>query len=194
MAFNPLDKLNKIPLWQKSVVFLVLAAGIVFLFHSMVWRPADMKIQELTGQLHSLENKYREQKAVADDLATFQQNTKKLEEDLRLALTQLPKEKEIPMLLRDIYTLGRKSGVEFRSFQPQAEMPRKLYAEVPIKMQLTGTYHEIAVFFDRIGKLSRIVNISDLDIGSSSSKDKEKETPLNVNCTATTFMFMGSGS
>jgi excinuclease ABC subunit A len=68
------------------------------------------------GVIPNLERRYKEQKAIADDLATFQQNIKKLEEDLRVALTQLPREKEIPSLLRDISVLGKKSGIEFRSF------------------------------------------------------------------------------
>ncbi|MBN8554237.1 MAG: type 4a pilus biogenesis protein PilO [Deltaproteobacteria bacterium] len=192
MAINVLDKLNKIPFWQKMVVLLVLVAAVVATSLFMYWKPLDQKITALQGELQQLERTYKEQKAVADDLATFQANTKKLEEDLRIALTQLPREKEIPTLLRDIYTLGRKSGVEFKTFQPQGEINRKLYAEIPVKLQIVGAYHEIAVFFDRIGKLSRIVNVSDLDISSQVSKDKE--TMLTVNCNVTTFMFLGSGT
>jgi type IV pilus assembly protein PilO len=167
-------------------------AIVVGVFQYMYWKPLDLEIAKLKVDLQEQERVYREQKSVADDLQTFQANTKKLEEDLRLALTQLPREKEIPTLLRDIYTLGRKSGVEFKTFQPQNEIPKKLYAEVPIKLQISGNYHEIAVFFDRVGKLSRIVNISDLELSGVQSKDKE--TSLTVNCTATTFMFMGSGT
>jgi type IV pilus assembly protein PilO len=192
MATNVFDKLNKVPLWQKGLVVFVLSIAIVATFHFMNWKPRDEKFLRLQGEYQELEHKYREQKAVADDLATFQANTKKLEEDLRIALTQLPKEKEIPTLLRDIYTLGKKSGIEFKTFQPQAEQKKQLYAELPIKLQITGGYHEIAVFFDRIGKLSRIVNVSDLDI--TSAQNKEKEIVLTVNCTATTFMFLGGGS
>jgi type IV pilus assembly protein PilO len=192
MAINVLDKLNKVPLWQKAIVLIVLVAIVVGVFQYMYWKPLDLEIAKLKVDLQEQERVYREQKSVADDLQTFQANTKKLEEDLRLALTQLPREKEIPTLLRDIYTLGRKSGVEFKTFQPQNEIPKKLYAEVPIKLQISGNYHEIAVFFDRVGKLSRIVNISDLELSGVQSKDKE--TSLTVNCTATTFMFMGSGT
>lgn len=187
-----LDKLNKIPVWQKLIVLVVLSGCIVASFHFSQWKPLDADLARIDGEYVGLEQRYKEQKAIADDLATFQQNIKKLEEDLRVALTQLPREKEIPTLLRDIYLLGKKSGVEFRSFQPQGEQPKKLYAEVPIRLQITGNYHEIAVFFDRVGKLSRIVNISDIEASSTSSK--EGGLLLNVNCTATTFMFMGGGS
>jgi len=190
MAINVIDKLNKIPLWQKGAVVFVLGIVIPVLFYFMSWQPLDLQIVQLSNQQLELERRYKEQKAVADDLVTFQQNTKKLEEDLRVALTQLPQEKEIPSLLRDIYTLGRKSGISFKVFQPQAEIPQSMYFNVPIKLSLAGTYHEIAVFFDRIGKLSRIVNISELQM-SAAKAESDSDTPLTVECTATTFMFAG---
>ncbi len=191
MAFNVLDKINKVPIWQKIMVLTFLAAVEVVLFQQMYWKPLDQQIVKLKDDLEALNRKYKEQKAIADDLVTFQQNTKKLEEDLRVALTQLPKEKEIPTLLRDIYTLGKKSGVEFKSFQPGGEAVKKLYAEVPIKLQIVGSYHEVAVFFDRVGKLSRIVNISNLEVSPGGSKDED--SLLTINCVATTYMFVGGG-
>lgn len=192
MTFNFLDKLNKVPVWQKLIVLIVLAGGIVAFFHFSQWQPLDLELAQKDAEFQVLEQKYKEQKAIADDLATFQQNIKKLEEDLRIALTQLPKEKEIPTLLRDIYLLGKKSGVDFKMFQPQSEQAKRLYAEVPIKLQMSGSYHEVAVFFDRVGKLSRIVNVSDIELATGQAK--EGNTMLTVNCTATTFMFLGGGS
>lgn len=194
MAVSVIDKLNKVPLWQKATVLAVLAAGEVAFFYFSVWTPLDEKIVQLKSEYAALDRTYQEQKAVADDLATFQANTKKLEEELKVAIKQLPREKEIASLLRDIYTEGRKAGIEFNSFQPQGEAQKQLYAEVPIKLQITGQYHQVAVFFDRIGKLSRIVNVSDIDLTGAPSADAKKETSVSVNCTATTFKFLGGGS
>jgi type IV pilus assembly protein PilO len=191
---NLFEKLNRIPVWQKLAALVVLALVVVAAFYYGQWKPLDEKLAGLKTTYTDLERRYKEQKAIADDLATFQQNIRRLEEDLRIALTQLPRDKEIPTLLRDIYLLGKKSGVDFKSFQPQAEQPKQMYAEVPIKLQLTGTYHEIGVFFDRIGKLSRIVNVSDIDLGGVQSQKDGGEPQLTVNCTATTFMFSGGGS
>lgn len=184
-----LDKLNKTPIWQKILIVLILALAIVAGFHFTTWSKLDNEIANLNSEFEGLERRYREQKAVAEDLATFKQNIRKLEEDLRVALTQLPRDKEIPSLLRDVYSLGKKSGIDFKTFSPSNEVPRKMYAEVPIKLSLSGSFHEIAVFFDRVGKLSRIVNISDIDLSPMQAKDGL--TNLNVNCTATTFTFLG---
>lgn len=191
MGSQILDKLNKFPLWQKGIVIAVLAAMIPIYYYYAKWQPIEVQYIALQGTLNDLDRRYKEQKAVADDLVTFQQNTKKLQEDLKQALTQLPREKEIPSLLRDIYTLGKKSGVSFKTFQPGAEQRKSLYAEVPIKLSFTGSYHEVAVFFDRIGKLSRIVNVSDLNL-TIAKAELDNDVSLNVECTATTFMFLGA--
>lgn len=186
-----IDKLNKVPLWHKAAVFFGLSACIPVFFYFSSWTPLDEQISQTQSSLLDLERRYKEQKAVADDLVTFQQNTKKLEEDLRVALTQLPQDKEIPTLLRDIYTLGRKSGIQFKTFQPGADISKQMYIELPIRLSMTGTYHEVAVFFDRIGKLSRIVNISDITMSAAKSTS-DSDAELTVDCKATTFMFSGA--
>jgi type IV pilus assembly protein PilO len=186
---SAIDKYNKFPIAAKVGVVLGAAAAVVAYYHFSVWAGLDQKIQELEAARTTLENQYKDQKSVADNLPVFQENTKRLEEDLANALKLLPRDKEIPSLLRDIYTLGRKSGIEFKTFEPQREVARQLYAEIPVKMTITGSYHEIAVFFDRIGKMSRIVNVSNLDI---TMQQKDEAAPqLTVNCIATTFMFLG---
>jgi type IV pilus assembly protein PilO len=188
-----LDKWNKFPVVFKALGLVVILVGVVAFFHYSYWEPLNEKLKTLERQRQELQSQYEEQKAVADNLPTFQANTRKLEEDLANALKLLPREKEIPSLLRDIYTLGRKSGVDFKTFEPQKEAPKQLYAELPIRLSLVGTYHEIAVFFDRIGKMARIVNVSNLDMTQGSGNQDTKSDPkLNVNCSATTFMFLGS--
>lgn len=190
MAASVLDKLNKVPVLYKVIGLVAIVTAIMVGFYFLHWQELENQIVKLKSERDRLDRTYKEQKAVADNLPTFQQNTKKLEEDLNIALRQLPREKEIPTLLRDIYTLGRKSGVDFKVFEPQNETRRQLYSELPIKLQIIGDYHEIAVFFDRIGKLSRIVNISNLDVTMQKGAGQLEE--LTVNCTATTFMFTGS--
>ena len=186
-----LTKLLRVPLWQKALGLVFVIVAPIAGFYHWQWKPIDVQVVQMQAQLRQLEKKYAEQKAIADDLGTFRRNTKELEESLAVALQQLPKEKEIPSLLRDIYTEGRKSGVNFKTFQPQSEQPKQLYASVPIRLRLEGTYHEIAVFFDRLGKLSRIVNVGNVEMSSIKGKE-EVTTPIMVNCTATTYRFLGT--
>ncbi len=193
MAVNIIEKLNKVPLWQKGVGVIVLSAIITALFAFLSWAALDTEKINLEAKLVELERKYGEQKAVADNLVTFQENARKLEEDLKAALTQLPQEKEVPSLVRDIYTLGRKSGITFKTFQPQAEAAKDMYTEIPVKLSMVGSFHEIAVFFDRIGKLTRIVNISELSLSLSSAGAMSSDVDIGVDCIATTYAFSGRG-
>ena len=190
MATKILDKLIRFPLWQKLTVLGFLGGTIIVFFHFTRWAPLNDKVTQLEQKLQDQDRHYKQQTAVAENLAEFKRKTLQLEEDLRLAITQLPKQKEISSLLRDIYTEGQKSGIDFIKFQPQAEQKKSLYAEVPIKLEIVGDYHEIGVFLDRIGKLSRIINVSNIELLSQKSHDGDNL--LKVNCTLTTFMFLGA--
>jgi type IV pilus assembly protein PilO len=74
-------------------------------------------------------------------------------------------------------------------FKPNGEVPKGFYAELPIQLRLSGTYHDIALFFDKIGKLERIVNVSDIELGAP--KKENGQIVLDVTCNATTFQFTG---
>lgn len=191
-----LDKLNKIPVLYKIIVLLFVLLGIVGSFYLFEWTEIQKEVATLQDTQTKLQAKYKEQKAVADNLPTFQKNTQQLQRDLEQALEQLPRDAEIESLLRDIYTLGMKSGVSFRIFQPGSETRQQLYAELPITLEIEGSYHDVAVFFDRVGKLSRIVNISNVSArvrsGSGGTADLSGVT-LSIKCLATTFRFVGGG-
>jgi type IV pilus assembly protein PilO len=189
-----LDKLNKVPITYKVGGLFVILVLIVASFYFQSWSEISAKVTALESEKASLQRQFEDRQRVADDLATFQENTRRLEEDLQNALLQLPREKEVPQLLRDIYTLGNQSGILFRTFEPGSPQAKSLYSELPLRLQITGGYHEIAVFFDRVGKMSRIVNISNVEMtGGGSNKTASGREELQVNVTATTFMFTGGG-
>ena len=104
------------------------------------------------------------------------------------AIKELPNEREIPELLRRISSIGKKIGLEFLLFQPLPEVPREFYADVPVKLKIEGSFHEVATFFDRIGKLNRIVNIR--DISMSSPFERSGKIILTTDGTAVTYRFL----
>lgn len=90
--------------------------------------------------------------------------TSAVEAALTTARAQLPRQKEIPELLRQVSALGHAAGLDILLFRQEPERQHELYAEVPVQMAARGGYHQLAVFFDEIGRLSRIVNVTDLSI------------------------------
>ena len=108
--------------------------------------------------------------------------------DLNLALKQLPNRKQFEDLLRDISTAGKKVGVTIKSIDRDSEVERDFYAEVPFMIELEGTYHDLARFFEMLASLPRIVNIGGLEI--KVAKESRQSTVLKVTGRATTFRFL----
>ena len=103
------------------------------------------------------------------------------------ALTLLPNEAEIPNLLRSITQLGTDSQLEFRLFSPKRERAKDFYQEIPVAIEVSGNYHNVALFFDKVAKMDRIVNILDV----SMKPVKERSTTLITTCDAVTYSFKG---
>ena len=116
---------------------------------------------------------------------------KEAEAQFKLAMRKLPEKEEIPSLLTSISDSGQQVGLEFLLFEPKAEKPKEFYAEIPVAMSIRADYHNLAIFFDQVARLSRIVNIRDIKIGRA--KGKGKDTPeLSTKCTAVTYKFVES--
>ena len=90
--------------------------------------------------------------------------------------------------MSNISQLGKDSGLEFLLFKPASEVSKEFYAEIPVEIKLKGTYYNVATFFDKVGKLPRIVNIS--EVSMDNSKEVFGRWEINTSCTATTFKFI----
>jgi type IV pilus assembly protein PilO len=143
-------------------------------------------INRLKGTHNALQTKLKKARAAAKEIDKYEKQHKEAEVRFKLALRLLPDKKEIPGLLDGISTSGRRSGLEFLLFKPAEEALQDFYAEIPVKIELTGGYHNIAMFFDRVGRLPRIVNISDINITGL----KKGERRLKTSCVATTYRFL----
>ena len=86
----------------------------------------------------------------------------------------LPEEKDAADLLRRMQTVATQSNLTIKSFKPAPTVTKQLHAEWPITLELDGTYHNLAIFFDRVGKFTRIVNISGLDVKGKDKPDAER--------------------
>ncbi len=113
---------------------------------------------------------------------------KAAEEQFKLVTRQLPEKEEIPSLLASISQSGKDSGLNFMLFQPKPEINKEFYAEIPVAMKVTGSYHSVATFFEKVSKLSRIVNITNIRITPD-----EKSKTLTTSCTAVTYKFIEVG-
>jgi type IV pilus assembly protein PilO len=185
------DRLARLPSRYRMIAIVAIPLLVGGAYFQLAWRPARQELANLVSKQQNLQRKLNEVRSVAANLAAFEAEIQNLEAELRVALRQLPDSKELPGLLTDITTLGKKAGLEFKSFRPKREVPRGFYAEVPIDIEFTGGYHEIATFFDRISKLDRIVNVGDLKMAVAG--EDVNATELRVSGQATTFRFLEGG-
>lgn len=187
-----LRELNKTlaatPPQKKKVIFvLVIVISILFGFF-YIYQPKQRKMDILNIRAGELKKTLRENLEVTKGIQDIEEELKRINLNLLHAQAQLPTEKEIPSLLAKISDLGSLVGLEFLLFQPQPEVPTEFYNEVPIDIVIKGNYHMVAQFFDLIAHLSRIVNISDINM--TNPEFINKNVILKTSCIATTFRFI----
>src|SRR6195256_6785803 len=183
-----LNSINKLPLPQKIAVVAVV---VVMVTAGNWYFMIDPKLTEITqkqGQLRTLEDDLIQKQSIANNLAQFKHEKEVLERRLAQALTELPNESNIDDLIRSLSEIGTKSGLTINSIDPQAEQRQSFYAAIPIVMSVTGNYHEIGVFLDALSKLARIVNVTNIKMGSA--RITSEKLIVNASYVATTFRFL----
>ena len=180
--------LNKLPWYAQVGLFVVLALGLVFAFYQFYVINQQAEMATLETQLNSLRTEIAKGASTAAQLNQFRQQVADLEGRLEGLKAVLPEQKDVADLLRRIQTLATQSNLAIKGFKPEPSITKQLHAEWPIKLQLDGTYHNLAMFFDRVSKFSRIINVSAIAIRA---KDKpELNSTITVDCTATTFVLL----
>jgi type IV pilus assembly protein PilO len=180
--------LTKLPWYAQVGAFVALAVGgcgIFFYYYEMPVR-ADMSSRE--SQLVALRADITKGLTTAKKLPEFRSQVTDLEGRLANLKAILPEEKDAADLLNRMQTVAAQSNMTIKGFKPALTVTKQLHAEWPITLELEGTYHNLAIFFDRVGKFTRIVNISGLDVRA---KDKpDSNTTISATCVATTFVLL----
>ena len=186
------EKLAKLPKSYRMAMLPAIAILVCASYVYFLYLPVSSDLEGIRDQQLQLQRKLAEVRTVASNEEAVKQEIAALERKLEVALRQLPDSKELPVLLTDITSLGKNAGLEFKAFRPKDETRRDFYAEVPIDIEFTGDFHDIAVFFDELSRLPRIVNVGSLDVAIAS--ENSLNTVLQVKGNATTFRFLDDAS
>ena len=167
-----------------TVIFAMVAGLGIFWFIIEDRLPALQRAQDDEEQLRlTFENKQRK----AANYDDYKEQLARIEQQFGTMLRQLPGETEIPSLIVDISQTGLAAGLQEKLFIPQAEIPKDFYAEKPIKIRLTGGYHEIGNFVSGIASLPRIVTLHDISI---TPEDANEFDNLSMEVTAQTYRYL----
>ncbi|HXF91964.1 MAG TPA: type 4a pilus biogenesis protein PilO [Nitrospiraceae bacterium] len=163
-----LESLRGVPPTQKIALLGLFLAGIVVGFYYYIVEPKSMVIAGLQTEIAKLDTDIQTLTIKVKHLDELIAANKQLEIDLAKKKERLPPEEEAVMLLKQLSDLGVKLGLDIKLWKPgaQTEDPSKLFVRMPVSVEVAGGYHTAALFFDRINKLPRIINVSDLKMGS----------------------------
>jgi type IV pilus assembly protein PilO len=184
------QKLERLPAPARGGVLGGVGLLVVGLYMVLFFGGNQTTLHTLQTKRAKLEQDIQSARAVANNLESFKKKREELGQQLQAALEKLPESSDLPALLTNISTLGKKSGLEIQTFKQGRKVDRGFYSEQQIELEFTGVYHDIALFFDRVANLSRIVNLTDLTF-SVASEAGESPT-LKVKGIAATFYFNDS--
>lgn len=180
--------LNKLPWYTQVGLFVALAVAGVVAFQYLYAAPAEEALAVQRQRLAKLRVDISQGMAIARQLPQFRAQVADLQGRLDGLKAILPEEKDFADLLRSLQTLAVQSNLTIKLFKPAPVVTRELHVEWPINIELEGTYHNLGLFFDRISRFSRIINVGNILV---KAKDKaDQNTSISVACVATTFVLI----
>lgn len=189
-----IDSILKLSNLKKILILAGLLIVLGGLYAKTFILPEQDALADMRLQYGKLSKELTESKAITGDLKRYQEQVKKMNEDFTEALKQLPNEKEIPEILRNISSLGKEAQLEFVLFKPKNEEPQQFYAKVPIELIMIGTYHNTGVFFDKVSSLRRIINVVDFNISRAKEgargREGAGEIMVRTSCLVNTYRFI----
>lgn len=188
MAFT-LDDIKKMPPLRKTLVVCLIFLLLGYFYYSYFYEDLLEKEVKCAEKLSSIQQEIAEKQILIRQIEKYKKELVVLKEALQVALTKLPEQKEIPGLLNSVSEAGRSVDLEFLLFRPMDPVSREFYAEIPVKIEVTGSYHNVALFFEKVAKLSRIMNIKDVSIKRKEDREDMSYT-LVTSCLIRTYMFL----
>ncbi len=187
-----LDELNKLdlktladwPLATKLVALALLCVAIVAAGWWFDWR-GGMEALDVSQQKETeLRGEFTRKKGQAINLEAYKKQLADIEQAFGALLKQLPNKQEMDALITDVNQAGLGRGLQFELFKPEAETVSEFYAETPIRVKVTGGYHDVAAFVSDVSKLSRIVTLQDI------AMEPAKESVLNMDAVVKTYRYL----
>ena len=187
---NDLDfsNIGSWPLVVKGILVAIVAVGVLALGYFLDVKDQQEILEKVTIEENRLKEDFEIKQAKAANLDAYKAQMVEMEDSFGAMIRQLPSKTEVEDLLVDISQTGLASGIEFQLFKPIAEKHIEFYAELPITLKMTGTYHQFGEFVSGIAALPRIVTLENISLKSAKGKGK-KET-LTMDVTAKTYRYL----
>ena len=183
--------LSKLPWWGQLGAFVVLGAASIYGFYNFYASQVGAELEIKETRLAALRADINKGVATARRLGEFQAQVTDLERRLDALKNVLPEQKDVADTLRRIQGLATQSNLTLLRFTPAAPRQQPLYLEVPYQLIADGSYHNLALFFDRVSKFPRIINVGDISVAAKPRQDPN--STITATLTATTFVLQEAG-
>jgi type IV pilus assembly protein PilO len=183
--------LTKLPWYGQIGAFVVVCGLSVYGFWNFYATEAESELALKQTHLNALNSDITKGIVTANRLGEFQSEVTNLEHRLESLRNVLPEQKDVADILRRLQGLATQSNLTLVRFTPAAQKQLPLYAEVPYRLTALGTYHNLGLFFDRVSKFPRIINVGDISITASPRQDTNNTVVADL--TATTFVLQDAG-
>ncbi|MDE3156150.1 MAG: type 4a pilus biogenesis protein PilO [Acidobacteriota bacterium] len=180
--------LNKLPWYWQIGLFLLLAVAGVYIFYVYYAAPAQAEMTARRQELVSLRVDISKGQATARQLPQFRARVAELSARLDSLKPILPEQKDVADLLRRLQAMAVQSHLTINGFKPEPTVTKALHVEWPISLQIDGSFNNLALFFDRISKFPRIIDVSDVTIKAKAKQDAD--STITASCKATTFVLL----
>jgi type IV pilus assembly protein PilO len=182
--------LNKLPWYGQVLLFAAISGAGAFSYDYFYASQARSEIKDKQAQLVKERQDIARGRAAEKRLAEFKAEIKELEGRFDALRTVVPEQRDVADMLRRIQTLATQSSLVVKAFKPQAIANKTLHQEWPMALELDGTYHNLARFFDQVSKVPRIINVGSIAIKGKAEADTADGTTITAQCTATTFVLL----
>ena len=183
--------LSKLPWWGQLGAFVVLGAASIYGFYNFYASQVGAELEIKETRLAALRADINKGVATARRLGEFQAQVTDLEHRLDALKNVLPEQKDVADTLRRIQALATQSNLSLLRFTPAAPKQQPLYLEVPYQLIADGSFHNLGLFFDRVSKFPRIINVGDISIAAKPRQDSN--STITATLTATTFVLQEAG-
>jgi type IV pilus assembly protein PilO len=182
--------LNRLPWYGQLLLFAVISGAGIGSYHywyaSSIRADLETKAQQLVREHQDIARGHAAEKRLVE----FKAELTELEGRFEALKAVVPEQRDVADMLRRIQTLATQANLVVKAFKPQAVANKTLHQEWPMALELDGTYHNLARFFDQVSKVPRIINVGSIAIKAKSATETDDGTSITAQCTATTFVLL----
>jgi type IV pilus assembly protein PilO len=186
---DALRPLIPLPLITKLLALAIILALICVGYFVLIWSPLQEAIAQEKVQVEQQRVQLKKNTLLASNIPKKREEYKNLQKQLKIALNMLPRQSQIPDLLEGVTWAGKDSGLTFATFKPGNEAVKSIYAEVPVDLNVSGSFKQLLTFLKRVGEMPRIVDVKNLTVDSTGA-----DQMLKIQGQAVTYRFVEAGT